>query len=68
MGVKGFRDFECKGKSTIGGLRDQHNETFISMEYIRFVGQLRETVSRSNAALFQVVSYAIKPGLTGYSE
>jgi len=63
MGVKGFRVFECKDERTIGGLCGQHNETFISMEYVRFVGQLRETVSCSNAALFQVVSYAIKPGL-----
>jgi hypothetical protein len=55
MGVKGFRDFGCKDKRTIGGLCGQHNEPFISMAYLRFVGQLRENVSSSNAALFQAV-------------
>jgi hypothetical protein len=45
MGVKEFQDFECKDKRTIGGLGEQRIETFISMEYVRLVDQLRETVS-----------------------
>jgi hypothetical protein len=38
MGVKNFQDFECKDKRTIGGICEQRIETFISMEYVRFVG------------------------------
>jgi hypothetical protein len=41
MGVKNFQDFECKDKRTIGGICEQRIETFISMEYVRFVAQLR---------------------------
>jgi hypothetical protein len=68
MGIEWFRDFECKHERTVGGLCGQHNKTFISMEYVRFVGQLREIVSCSNSALFQVVSYEIKPDLNGSCE
>ena len=52
MNVKYFPGFECKDKRAIGGRWDQYYETYISIEYVRFVGQLTETVSWPNAALF----------------